>query len=154
MRYFLYQLFFFILLSLNLFSQSKDSVKVYDLNEITVKSEFLIEPKPTTKIGSQILSNYDGSSLFEVAKYIPSVKSQTNSRGESLFYLRGANERQLGLFFDGVLLNIPWDNRIDLSLLPTNNFESVQVIKGVPSSIYGANNIAGVVVSNSKTNYK
>jgi iron complex outermembrane recepter protein len=151
MKLLLLNLFLFVLYSSNLIAQTSDSVKVYDLNEITVKSESLIEPKPTTKIGQNILQKYDGSSLFEIAKYIPSVKPQTNSRGESLFYLRGANERQLGLFFDGTLLNIPWDNRVDLSLLPTTNYEELEIIKGVPSSIYGANNIAGVVVGKSKT---
>ncbi len=139
-----------IFFTLNFFAQTKDTVKVYDLNEITVKGGSVIEPKPTTRIGSQILSKYDGTSLFEIAKFIPSVKPQTNSRGESLFYLRGSSERQLGLFFDGAFLNIPWDNRIDLSLLPTNNYEELKIIKGVPSSIYGANNIAGVVVGKSK----
>jgi iron complex outermembrane receptor protein len=136
--------------TLSIFAQKEDSVKVYDLDEITVKSGNIIEPKPTTKIGSQVLEKYDGISLFEIAKYIPSIKPQTNSRGESLFYLRGSNERQLGLFFDGALLNIPWDNRIDLSLLPTSNYEELKIIKGVPSTIYGANSIAGVVVGTSK----
>ncbi len=136
--------------SLNIIAQTEDSINVYDLNEITVKGGNVIEPKPTTRIGSQVLSKYDGTSLFEIARFIPSVKPQTNSRGESLFYLRGSNERQLGLFFDGAFLNIPWDNRIDLSLLPTNDYDELQIIKGVPSSIYGANNIAGVVVGKSK----
>ena len=136
--------------SFGIFAQTGDSVKVYDLNEITVKGGSVIEPKPTTRIGSQVLAKYDGTSLFEIARFIPSVKPQTNSRGESLFYLRGSSERQLGLFFDGAFLNIPWDNRIDLSLLPTIDYEELQIIKGVPSSIYGANNIAGVVVGKSK----
>lgn len=136
--------------SLTLFAQTEDSVKVYGLDEITVKGGSVIEPKPTTRIGSKVLTKYDGASLFEIARFIPSVKPQTNSRGESLFYLRGSNERQLGLFFDGAFLNIPWDNRIDLSLLPTNDYEELQIIKGVPSSIYGANNIAGVIVGKSK----
>lgn len=133
-----------------IFAQTGDSVKVYNLNEITVKGGSVIEPKPTTRIGSQVLAKYDGTSLFEIARFIPSVKPQTNSRGESLFYLRGSSERQLGLFFDGAYLNIPWDNRIDLSLLPTSDYEELKIIKGVPSSIYGANNIAGVVVGKSK----
>ena len=150
MKLFFLKLVLAMFLISNLLAQKSDTVKVYDLNEITVKSKSLIEPKPTTKIGNTILKKYDGSSLFEIAKYIPSVKPQTNSRGESLFYLRGANERQLGLFFDGALLNIPWDSRVDLSLLPTNNYESLHIIKGVPSSVYGANHIAGVVVGKSK----
>lgn len=139
-----------ILCTLKIFAQTEDTVRVYNLNEITVKGGSVIEPKPTTRIGSQVLAKYDGTSLFEIAKFIPSVKPQTNSRGESLFYLRGSSERQLGLFFDGAFLNIPWDNRIDLSLLPTNDYEELKIIKGVPSSIYGANNIAGVIVGKSK----
>ncbi len=58
------------IISINILAQSEDSVKVYDLDEITVKGGSLIEPKPTTRIGSQVLNTYDGSSLFEIAKFI------------------------------------------------------------------------------------
>ena len=138
------------LLSSFLFAQQEDTVKTYDLEEITVESGITIEPKQTVKFEQKFLTQFDGRSVFEAGYFMPSIKPQTNSRGESLFYIRGSNERQLGLFFDGAYLNIPWDNRIDLSLLPTASFSELKIIKGIPSVIYGANNVAGVIVASSR----
>jgi len=148
----LFYIYLTVIYSFNIIAQEADSVVTYNLNEITVSSGIIIEPKPVTKVESEIIEHSDGNSLFQLGKFIPSIKSQTNSRGESLFYLRGANERQLGLFFDGAYVNIPWDNRIDLSLLPASAVNELKIIKGIPSVIYGANNIAGVINSYS-SNY-
>ncbi len=143
--------FFIICFSVNIFSQSKtDSVKTYKLSEITVKSGLLLEPKTVTQIGKTEIEKSDAATISELGKFVPSVKLQTNSRGESLFYLRGSGERQLSLFFDGVPLNIPWDNRIDLSLVPTDAIEGISVTKGIPSIVYGANALAGVINISSK----
>ncbi len=140
-----------VFLHINIFSQSqKDSVKTYKLNEITVKSGFLLEPKTVIEIGGKEIEKSDAATISELGKFIPSIKLQTNSRGESLFYLRGSGERQLSLFFDGVPLNIPWDNRIDLSLVPTDAIEGISVTKGIPSIVYGANSLAGVINISSK----
>ena len=148
----LFYFFLTVIYSLNIIAQDADSIITYNLNEITVSGGIVIEPKPVTKIESEIIEHSDGNSLFQLGKFIPSLKPQTNSRGESLFYLRGANERQLGLFFDGAYVNIPWDNRIDLSLIPASAVNELKIIKGIPSVIYGANNIAGVINSYS-SNY-
>ncbi len=135
-----------------------DSVKTYKLDEVKVQSSILIEPKPVIKIEKEIIQSSDAVSLSEISKQIPSVKVQNNSRGESQIYFRGSSSRQLTLFFDGVPLNIPWDNRIDLSLLPSNAIENIEITKGIPSTVYGANTISGVVdissLSYSKSNNK
>jgi iron complex outermembrane receptor protein len=133
------------------FGQDADSVKTYDLEEITIQSGLVLEPKSITLIETKQLEKSDAGSLTEIGRFIPSVKTQNNSRGESLFYLRGSSERQLTLFFDGVPLNIPWDQRIDLSLVPTDAVGEISVSKGIPSVVYGANTIAGVLNINSKT---
>ena len=132
------------------YSQEVDSVKHYYLKEVTVKGGIILEPKTVTEINFREIEKSDASTVSELAKYIPSVKLQTNSRGESLFYLRGSGERQIALFFDGIPLNIPWDNRIDLSLIPTDAIGGLSVTRGIPSVTYGANTLAGVVNINSK----
>ena len=148
-----YSVCILVLVNSLVFAQHKDSVKIYDLDEITVEAGITIEPKPTLKFDQKFLTRFDGRSVFETGYFMPSIKPQTNSRGESLFYIRGSSERQLGLFFDGAFVNIPWDNRIDLSLLPTASLAELKIVKGIPSVIYGANHIAGVIIGSSR-NYK
>ncbi|MBI9071888.1 MAG: TonB-dependent receptor plug domain-containing protein [Melioribacteraceae bacterium] len=143
LKRFLYFLCFYFF-STSTFGQT-DSIKTYNLNEITVKSGIVLEPKLITEINLKEIEYSDAASISDLARFIPSLKLQTNSRGESLFYMRGSNERQLALFFDGVPLNIPWDNRIDLSMVPTSAIGELTISKGIPSVIYGANTLAGVI---------
>ncbi len=70
---------------------------------------------------------------------------QTNSRGETLVFLRNAGERQVAVFFDGALLNVPWDNRVDLGLIPAAAIARLSVVRGVTPVEYGANTIGGAV---------
>lgn len=140
-----------LIISTNIiFAQTKDSIKTYNLEEITVKSGIIIEPKTTTELSMREIEKSNAENIYELTKYIPSVKFQTNSRGESLFYIRGSGKRQTTILFDGVPLNIPWDNRIDLSMIPSLAIGSLSAVKGIPSVTFGANTPAGVVTIYSK----
>jgi len=138
-------LILYFLLSLSLFAQLKDSINTYRLEDVTIKGILTLEPESFIKIEPKELKKADARSAFDMGKKIPSIKTQTNSRGESLFFFRGSGERQLTLFLDGIPINIPWDNRIDLSLLPSGIIEEITILKGVPPAIFGANAISGVI---------
>lgn len=83
--------------------------------------------------------------LNDVLRNIPSATVQTNSRGESLVYMRGAGERQTAIFFAGAPLNVPWDNRLNLGLVPPRALSDVYVTPGPASVLFGANTAGGVI---------
>lgn len=91
------------------------------------------------------IQSTDATDVAAVMYEVPAARVQVNSRGEANLYLRNAGERQVSLFFDGALLNIPWDNRVDLSLLPLTAVGGMLVSKGTPSVLYGANTMGGAV---------
>jgi iron complex outermembrane receptor protein len=82
--------------------------------------------------------------LGALVKRAPSAHVVTNSRGEALVYLRSAGERQVAVFFDGALLNVPWDNRYDLSILPSSVVGGVVSATGALSPQYGVNALGAV----------
>ncbi len=123
-----------------------DSLDEYELGEVVVgTASATVAPSTLQRIPLAAIDGLDAVDVAQTARLIPAAHVQTNSRGESLVYLRGAGERQVALFFDGALLNIPWDNRIDLSLLPSGVIGGVTVAKGVPSVLWGANVLGGAV---------
>ena len=125
-----------------------DSLKEYDLGEVVVgggRDAATSSPSTIQKIPLAAIDRIDAASVAEVARLIPAAHVQTNSRGETLVYLRAAGERQVALFFDGALLNVPWDNRVDLALVPSSVVGGVTVAKGVPSVLWGANVLGGAV---------
>jgi len=130
------------------------STKAYNLNEIVVESgEFGREQATTTlqTVSPAAIERQDAGDVSELAPLIPATHVQTNSRGQTILYFRNAGDRQVGQFFDGALLNIPWDNRVDISMIPAGVVEEVTVAKGVPSVRYGANVLGGAINFQSRT---
>ena len=84
-------------------------------------------------------------SLSGLLRRAPGASVQTNSRGESLVYLRGAGERQTAVFFGGAAINIPWDNRLNLDLFPAAVLSDVHITPGPASVLFGANTAGGVI---------
>lgn len=140
-------LFFLTIYCLNAQS-SKDTIRVYKLGEIVAedtKGSKKIQPTKIKEIKYHEIKEQDAVNMQDLNAIIPGGFIQTNSRGESLLYLRGAGERSIALFFDGMYFNIPWDNRVDLSLIPTDIIGNLRISSGANSVLYGANVLGGAV---------
>ena len=130
------------------------AVRSYDLNEIVVEGGRFGRSKTTTTlqtVEAAAIQRQDAADVSELAPLLPATHVQTNSRGQTILYFRNAGDRQVGQFFDGALLNIPWDNRVDISMIPAGVVEEVTVAKGVPSVRYGANVLGGAINFESRT---
>ncbi len=139
------KLFLIFVIPAIIFAQEIDTLKTYTLKEITVQSSLVLKPQSLIKIDAKEIEVSDAQTIKDLAVILPGVKSQANSRGESYFHLRNSGNRQLQLMFDGVPMNLPWDGRFDLSLLPTNAISTLTITKGIPSVVYGANTLGGVI---------
>jgi iron complex outermembrane receptor protein len=126
----------------------------YSLNEIVVSGrQQEAEASVTTvqRVDPAAIEAQDAADVSELAELLPATHVQTNSRGQTILYFRNAGDRQVGQFFDGALLNIPWDNRVNISLIPASVVENITVTKGVPSVRYGANVLGGAINVQSRT---
>mgnify|MGYP006093462681 FL=1 len=83
--------------------------------------------------------------LEQALRRSPLVRVRRNSRGEAQPSLRGGRDRQVAVFMDGIPLTLGWDHRTDLSIIPLTSAESVSVIRGLSSVLYGPNVLAGVI---------
>lgn len=130
-----------------------DSLRHYELAEIVVGAWAQAPEAIATmqRVPAAVLEKTAAPSVAELARLIPAAHAQTNSRGEALVYLRGAGERQTALFFDGALLNVPWDNRYDLSMLPASVVGGMTVAKGPASVLYGTNVLGGALNLTART---
>jgi iron complex outermembrane receptor protein len=123
---------------------------VFRLNEIVVRAA---QPVTTTGGASAIELKLDSlrmqaaPTLDQVLRQIPLVQVRMNSRGESQFSLRGSGSdaRQVAIVVDGIPLNLGWDHRADLSVLPATAAQSLTLSRGLPSLLYGPNVLGGVL---------
>ena len=120
----------------------------YNLPGITVR---VARPVLTTGGASAVILELDSlgalpaPSMEEVLRAMPLIVVRKNSRGESQPTLRGSEERQIGVFIDGVPITIGWDHRSDMSIVPMTGAQSIRVVRGSSSVLHGPNAIGGVI---------
>jgi iron complex outermembrane receptor protein len=99
----------------------------------------------TITLNREAIDERTPAAVADLFRSISGLSLRTNSRGETVIRVRGAEERQTAVFLDGAPLATPWDGRIDLSLLPAGLIGGIEVVKGASPIEYGANTVGGVV---------
>ena len=133
----------------------KDSIKVQELEEVVVSdTRFPIRRensgKTVIKIGPEELSRNQGKSLSEIinTKSGIEISGSRGRPGEILgTFIRGGRGKQVIVVIDGIRVSDPssFSQEYDLRLLPTSGIESVEIIKGASSTLYGANAATAVI---------
>ncbi|WP_076070319.1 TonB-dependent receptor [Sphingomonas montana] len=98
-------------------------------------------------LSPEMVGRLDAMSADEIVRRLPGLHVPTNSRGEAVAFVRNAGERQVTVFFEGASINIPWDNRLDLSLLPAGLIGGVRTAAGPLAPHYGVNALAAISLS-------
>ncbi len=127
--------------------QESPADSAHALQEVVVRSDRPIDAAVATlqRVAPAAVARADAQAAAELSRLIPAAHVTTNSRGEALVYLRSGGERQTAVFLDGAPLNVPWDHRVDLGLVPAAVVGAVTVAKGPASIEYGVNVLGGVI---------
>ena len=135
--------------------QQKDTTQLQILDEVVVSdSRFSLKReqsgKTVIKIGQEELQKNQGRSLAEIitTKSGLEINGSRSRRGEILgVFARGGRGRQVLILIDGVRISDPssFSQEYDLRLLSTANIESVEIIKGAASTLYGTNAATAVI---------
>ena len=78
-------------------------------------------------------------------------KSQAAQGG---IQLRGFTSEDILVLIDGMSLNTAYGNAVEWEMLPIENIERIEVVKGAGSSLYGGRAVAGVINIITKDNNK
>ncbi len=130
---------------------SPDSLLImHELPPVIVSTELVEDgasssPGTASELDTRDLREQAGASVADIGPLLPSVRPSVNSRGEVLFMLRGASERHLRVSRDGVPLNLAWDERTDLGLLPAEILSGITARRGVWSLAAGPGALAGSI---------
>ncbi|HLK96980.1 MAG TPA: TonB-dependent receptor [Hymenobacter sp.] len=134
----------------------QDTLKTYNLNEVVVTATKF--PKKESETG-KVLTVIDGEQLARSAgKTIAQLLNEQaglvvngangNPGQNKSVYLRGANNEYTLILLDGIPVNDPsgiGGGAYDLRLLPLDQVERIEILKGAQSTLYGSDAIAGVI---------
>ena len=141
--------FFFLLVFINTIYClcSKDSVKTFTTNEIIVLANDK-QIEKTTSLTELIIKNEHRNKYATLDNFlneINGVRSIRNAKNEGYFLLRGFEQRQIGIFFDGIPIVNQFDGMVDLSQFSLFPVSKITVSKGLSSALDGANNLGGSI---------
>jgi len=143
------------------FAQKKqaDSTKVQQLDEVVITdSRFELKRensgKTVIKISKQEIERNQGRTVADVinTKSGIEINGSRSAAGQNISsFVRGGNNRQVLVLVDGVQINDPSlvSNEFDLRLMDLNTIESIEIVKGAASTLYG--NAAATAVINITT---
>jgi vitamin B12 transporter len=129
-----------------------DSTQVYHTQDMVVtatRSDILQRdsPSPVDILTTREIQRTNGSSVVDVLRssegmflkdYGPTASLKTVS-------FRGMAAEHILVLYDGTRLNNFQNGLVDFSLLPLNNVERVEVVRGGNSALYGADAIGGII---------
>ena len=137
------------------FAQQKEILAKNELDEVVVSDSKFALPKEKsgkviTKITSEDLAKKSGQSVAEILSTVAGVEINGNqsAAGKNLsYYIRGGRSRQTLIMIDGIPvtdasgINLDYD----LRLIPVEQVESIEIMKGASSTLYGSGAATGVI---------
>ena len=143
------------LLNTCVYAQEQDSTKVNSLKEVVVSdTKFAQSQEKSGKvievITSSALEKKSGQSLATVLSQAAGMEINGNqsANGKNLgYYIRGGKNRQILILIDGIPVTdasgISFE--YDLRLLPVEQVERIEIMKGAASTLYGTGAATGVI---------
>jgi vitamin B12 transporter len=137
------------------YAQEQDSTKVNSLQEVVVSDTKFAQRKEKSGkvievISAEDLAKKSGQSVATILSQVAGVEINGNqsANGKNLgYYIRGGKNRQILILIDGIPVTDPSgiSFEYDLRLLPIEQVERIEVMKGAASTLYGTGAATGVI---------
>ena len=146
-----------LLVSVGAFAQQKGIIfpAANELEEVVISDSKFALPKEKSgkvivKITAKDLAKKSGQTLAAVLSAVAGVEVNGNqsSAGKNLgYYIRGGRNRQTLILIDGIPVSDASGINLeyDLRLIPVEQVESIEIMKGAASTLYGSGAATGVI---------
>ncbi|MEE9565952.1 MAG: TonB-dependent receptor, partial [Desulfobacteria bacterium] len=125
--------------------------RVYELGEVVVTATRTETPRQEVAANITVITRDDiekmpVSNAAEVLQYVPGIYVEFNGGLGSLAvaFIQGSDVRHVAVYQDGVPLNQLANPLTDLSYLPIDTIERIEIYKGAASSAWGSS-LGGVI---------
>ena len=135
--------------------QQADSTKVEQLDEVVITdSKFNLKRensgKVITKITQKELQHLQGKTVAEIINATAGIEingTKSNAGQNLSYFIRGGRNRQVLVLIDGIAVTDASQiaNDYDLRLLNADQIESIEILKGASSTLYGSGAATAVI---------
>jgi vitamin B12 transporter len=135
--------------------QQSDSLKIQQLDEVVVSdSKFKLKRehsgKVITKITQQDLQQAQGKTIAQIINETAGIEingTKSNAAQNLSYFVRGGRNRQVLILIDGIAVTDASQiaSDYDLRLLNADQVESIEILKGASSTLYGSGAATAVI---------
>lgn len=115
------------------------------VDEVVVQGEVVQETAAVNLVTAEEIRKKGVKTVAEALELVPGTHIRVGGKGEAYIRLRGFRQREVALLVDGIPVYSPYDGQLDLSSLPVDSIDRIEVVKGAASVLYGPNAMGGVV---------
>lgn len=140
----------FFIFSLSCYAQD-DSI-IYKTEEIViygnkVTHSLFYSPVDVKIFIKEDIENLNGGKLYDVINYCGGVhlKSYAGINSLKTISFNGLGAEQTAVLLNGIKLNSQQNSQVDLSIIPMENVERVEILNGGYGSLYGSDASGGVI---------
>jgi iron complex outermembrane receptor protein/outer membrane receptor for ferrienterochelin and colicins len=120
---------------------------VFELGEVVVRGQADTQAPVTSLdvVDAQDMRETGAQTVDQALEFLPGVYIEEGGKSTKHVNIRGFTESELKVLVDGIPANETYFRTIDLSQYPVAGVSEIKVVKGIPSVLYGANSMGGVV---------
>ena len=128
-------------------AKKKDVVLPMITESVTVEAKVPRELPyaATSELKAEKIESLKPKDLTDVLSYTPGTYVSTGAKSEWSVKLRGLSTNRVTLLYDGIPVYEPYYNSFDLKAISSDQVDSVKVVKGASSVLYGPNTMGGIV---------
>lgn len=129
-------------------AQETEQVPTFQLQEMVVTAtktlkELKETPASVDVVTAQDIQERNVKSVPEALQQLPGVYMSQVAQGG--IQIRGFESDNILILLDGMPMNTTYNNNMEWEMLPVENIERIEVVKGAGSSLYGGRAVGAVV---------
>lgn len=115
------------------------------VHEVVVEGEAVEKSATVTVVTAEQIKERGIRTVAQALEMVPGTHVRVGGKSEAYIRIRGFRQREVAVLIDGIPVSSPYDGQLDLSNLPVQTIERIDVVKGASSVLYGANAMGGVI---------
>lgn len=146
---------FSLVIGANAFSGGVSAANVYELAPVVVTATKTAEslekvPASVSVVTAKDIEDHNYSSTAQALGQLPGIYLSPVADGG--ISMRGFGSADILVMVDGQPVNNGWNGSVDWGMIPVQNIERIEVVRGAASSLYGGRAVGGVIQITTKEN--
>jgi len=128
-------------------AQPESEYQAYNLGDVVVSAEEtrVKDITITNVITAEDIKATNSHTVAEALSHAPGVRVTTGAKNQATVSINGFSQDKVLFMIDGVPYYETYFNILDLGSINTDNIARIEIIKGAPSVLYGANAMGGAI---------